>query len=141
MNELDKDRVVSDTIWRCNYCNEPVVFESKELAMAHTDYCIYNEENSSCFLCEHLKVIQHTEYEPHVTNKLNNVRWAIGTHRTPYCMKFDKVIEEKDFISKHEECFVYSDESMVIESTPEFIEQDRLVEEADKYIQEVSKKA
>ena len=75
--KLDKDRVVSETIWRCNYCNEPVVFESKELAMAHTDYCIYNEENSSCFLCEHLKVIQHTEYEPHITNKLNNVNFRI----------------------------------------------------------------
>ena len=117
--ELGSDDIAIDIVYRCNMCHNPhIVFQDAEMAIHHTQRCLFNPKAKKCVMCKHLKIIEEPPY-PRYQKKYESAETyhAFGAFKQPYCMLYDKNITEYNLFDDHEECFEYSNEPPVTKQT------------------------
>lgn len=119
---MGKANVKKIEIWECDHCKRPMGYESEEMAIKHSEECIFDKDNKSCLMCEHLKVIQVAPYPQNMRNFKGDVRWGIGSFRIPHCMKFEKDLTEDEFVAVHDACFDFGENDYVIENSEDYLD-------------------
>ena len=118
--DAGSDDIKADVVYRCNMCHNPsVVFEDAEMAIHHTERCLFNPKAKSCVMCKHLKIIEEPPYPRYQKNYESSETYhAFGAFKQPFCMFYDKNITEYNLFDDHEDCFEYSNEPPVTTQTP-----------------------
>ena len=132
MYKLDED-YRKESIYSCTHCNRPTGYTSKELVKEHVKECQFDERNKKCLMCKYLQI---TEEAPYPKNHKNygdvDIEWAFGNYRQPYCTRYEKKLDKVDLLTKHEDCFEYSNEMYKVKYSDGYKEWLRLSTEVEE---------
>ena len=105
--------IVEQIVYTCEYCNLPVVHDTKESAEEHVKQCVFSVENKSCITCKHLElIIDYPAKRRDRKYKNEQLHHALGDNTVGRCMKYDKYLDSKEYFNfkGHDECYEYTKE-------------------------------